>query len=93
MIASEIGADLLGGLAYTAAVFCAGVSWAAYRAVGWVDRMRRWAGAVADGPVTEEPASGRGPGGVPASGDGSGGSVSAVASGDRGSHTTSGVLP
>lgn len=35
--------DLLVALLWTACSFVAGVSYAAYRAVGWVDRMRSWA--------------------------------------------------
>jgi hypothetical protein len=34
---------VLAVLAYSGACFCAGVAWAAYRAVGWTERIRRWA--------------------------------------------------
>jgi hypothetical protein len=40
--ASEVGAVL----AVMGASFCAGVGWSAYRAVGWVERIRKWAHEV-----------------------------------------------
>lgn len=90
MIASEIGADFLGWLAYTAGVFCCGVSWAAYRAVGWVDRMRRWAASVQEVPPHGEGLPGRAPGGVPGDGPVVGGSLHGSASEDLGSRSPSG---
>lgn len=39
----EAATQLLAVLAVLGAGFCLGVSWAAYRAVGWVERIRAWA--------------------------------------------------
>lgn len=35
--------DQMVAILWSACCFVAGVSWAAYRAVGWVERMRSWA--------------------------------------------------
>lgn len=40
--------DVLAALLWSVVCFVAGVAWAAYRAVGWVDRMRAWAYSVED---------------------------------------------
>lgn len=48
MIASAAGfADALAALLVMACCWVAGVAWAAYRAVGWVQRMRAWAAGSA----------------------------------------------
>jgi len=38
--------DALGALFVCLACWVAGVGWAVYRAVGWVERMRAWAQSV-----------------------------------------------
>lgn len=56
VIASEVPwlADLLACVAFGAVCFALGVGWAAYRAVGWVDRMKAWAHSA---PVVSEESS------------------------------------
>lgn len=51
-VSSVIGpnSDVMVGVAAMLGAFMAGVSWAAYRALGWVDRMTEWANTV---PVTD----------------------------------------
>lgn len=48
MIAShwQLGPEVVTAGVWSLACFGLGVSWAAYRAVGWVDRMRSWARSV-----------------------------------------------
>jgi hypothetical protein len=43
---AELGLELL--LLMFVAGWFAGYGWALYRAVGWVDRMRAWAGRVVE---------------------------------------------
>lgn len=38
--------DVLAALVWTAVAFTAGVAYAAYRALSWVDRIRTWAHAL-----------------------------------------------
>lgn len=49
---------------WSAACWLGGVLWAAYRAVGWVDRIRRWA-LTEPCPTDTGAGLGRGPEGVP----------------------------
>lgn len=46
MIASVLTPDALMAILWTVVSFVAGVAYAAYRAVGWVERMRAWARSV-----------------------------------------------
>lgn len=51
---SDLLADVVAVVAWFAAAFCIGAGWAAYRAIGWTDRMRAWAYSVqAGGPITD----------------------------------------
>lgn len=40
--------ELFAVLAFAGGCFCAGVAWAAYRAVGWVERIHAWAEEVSE---------------------------------------------
>lgn len=67
MIVSE---ELMTFAVWSAFCFCLGVAWAAYRAVGWADRIRTWANTTVIEDETEQPAGGapegypRAPGGL-----------------------------
>lgn len=41
-----IPAEYVAACCWTALCFLTGVSWSAYRAVGWVERIRLWASTV-----------------------------------------------
>jgi len=45
-VTSSYAGDLFALFAFGGFWFCVGVGFAAYRAVGWVERMKSWAGAV-----------------------------------------------
>lgn len=40
---SDLLADVIAVIAWFSGAFCLGVGWAAYRAVGWTERIRAWA--------------------------------------------------
>lgn len=46
MVSNEAVSDFLVVALWSALLFCAGAGWAAYRALGWVERMRAWAYSV-----------------------------------------------
>lgn len=46
MIASWLGLDVIAAILWTVIAWCAGVAFAVYRALSWVDRMHTWARTV-----------------------------------------------